>query len=70
MTNTSNHREQSERTGQSLGDILHGGLGLVPQQGVRGHHHPRGAEATLRAVGLRDSLLGGQQHHISLNGPT
>lgn len=30
---------------------------MVPEQGVDGHHHPRGAEATLCAVTLGDPLL-------------
>lgn len=44
-------------TSQSLRDVLHGGPGLVPQQGVDGHHHPGRAEATLGAVNLGYSLL-------------
>lgn len=45
------------RTSQSLGDILQGGSGVVPQQHVDGHHHPRRAEAALGAVDLGDPLL-------------
>lgn len=32
---------------------------MVPEQCVDGHHHPRGAEATLGAVALGDPLLHG-----------
>lgn len=45
------------RTSQSLGDVLQGGSGQVPQQRVDGHHHPRRAEAALGAVDLGDPLL-------------
>lgn len=51
-----------EHTSQSLGDVVHGGLRFVPQQSVRGHHHPRSAEATLGAVSLGYSLLEGHNH--------
>lgn len=44
-------------TSQCLRDVLHGGPGLVPQQGVEGHHHPGRAEAALGAVTLGYSLL-------------
>ena len=32
---------------------------MVPEQGIHGHHHPGGAESTLGAVALGDSLLEG-----------
>lgn len=51
----------SKQTSQSLRDVVHGGLRLVPQQGVHGHHHPWSAEAALGAVSLRYSLLQTQQ---------
>ena len=35
---------------------------MVPQQRVQGHHHPGGAEATLRAVTLGNPLLQAQKH--------
>jgi len=38
-------------------NVLHGRLGLVPQQGVHGHDDARGAEATLGPVGVGHALL-------------
>lgn len=58
-----NNSNESEHTSQSLGDVVHGGLRFVPQQRVRGHHHPRSAEATLGAVSLGYSLLEGHHNH-------
>ena len=49
--------EAKQPTSERLRDVLHAGLRPGPQQGVHGHHHARGAEATLRAVSLRYSLL-------------
>lgn len=46
-------------TSKSFGDLLGGRLRVGPQQRVDGHHHPWAAEATLRAMTLRKSFLGG-----------
>ena len=56
--------ETRERTGQSLCDVVHAGLRLVPQQSVHGHHHSWSAEATLGAVSLRYPLLQSNRHSI------
>lgn len=56
--------ETRERTGQSLCDVVHAGLRLVPQQSVHGHHHSWSAEATLGAVSLRYPLLPSNRHSV------
>lgn len=56
--------ETIERTGQSLCDVVHAGLRLVPQQSVHGHHHSWSAEATLGAVSLRYPLLPSNRHSV------
>lgn len=56
----SQEKENRKHTSQSLHDVIHGGLGFVPQQGVDGHHHPWGAETTLGAMSLGYSLLNTQ----------
>lgn len=46
-------------TSKSFGYLLQGWLWVVPQQCVDGHHHSWTAEATLCAMTLGKSLLGG-----------
>ena len=42
-------------------DVVHGGLGLVPEEGVHGHDDAGGAEAALRPVRCGHALLNGVQ---------
>ena len=53
---------QVRPTPQGFQQLLLRGLWVVPQQRVHGHHHPRGAEATLGTVALGNPLLEGHRH--------
>ena len=53
-------RAAAEVTPQGTLYLLHGGLGVVPQQRVHGHDNARSAETTLGAVGLGQTLLRSQ----------
>lgn len=46
---------------ESLLHVTHLGGGVISQQSVHGHDEPRSTETTLRAVGLRYSLLNTQK---------
>ena len=43
--------------GQRPADVLLGGVGVLVEQGLGGHHHARGAEPALQAVLLPEALL-------------
>lgn len=53
------YRGPRKLTSNSFGYLLQGWLWVVPQQCVDGHHHPWAAEATLCAMTLGKSFLGG-----------
>src|SRR5215203_191500 len=50
-------RAAADRSGDRGPDLLLGGVGVLVQEGARGHQHPRRAEAALEGVALVEALL-------------
>lgn len=51
-------------------DLLHGGLGLVPEQRVHAHDNTRSAEPTLGTVAFGNPLLKGTDDMDTCDGRT
>ena len=49
--------------------LLHGGQGVVPEQGVHAHHDARGAEAALRSVTVGHPLLDSVKPGLGITNP-
>ena len=47
-------------------DLLHGGQGVVPEQGVHAHHDARGAEPALGSVTIGHPLLDSVQSGLGV----